>query len=137
MNYPFLNSFYENRLDNQISTNAGLVWRVVLVTLTVFAIVVLAVLGFHQFQLSDPYTQSVLALRGNAQHGYEIFQMNCAGCHGSAADGRVGPSLHGVSERKSEISLIRQVISGQTPPMPQFQPTPQEMADLLNYLESL
>ncbi|MEK0196099.1 cytochrome c, partial [Microcoleus anatoxicus PTRS1] len=41
------------------------------------------------------------------------------------------------SERKSEFDLIRQVTSGQTPPMPQFQPSPQEMADLLIYLEQM
>jgi hypothetical protein len=33
--------------------------------------------------------------------------------------------------------LIHQVTSGETPPMPQFQPSAQEMADLLKYLESL
>jgi len=35
------------------------------------------------------------------------------------------------------LDLIRQVTSGQTPPMPQFQPSPQEMADLLKYLEQM
>jgi mono/diheme cytochrome c family protein len=63
--------------------------------------------------------------------------MNCAGCHISVSDSQVGPNLHGVSERKSEFDLIRQVTSGQTPPMPQFQPSPQEMADLLKYLEQI
>jgi mono/diheme cytochrome c family protein len=53
------------------------------------------------------------------------------------AHGRVGPSLESISQRKSGISLIHQVTSGQTPPMPQFQPNPQEMADLLKYLETL
>jgi mono/diheme cytochrome c family protein len=53
------------------------------------------------------------------------------------ADGKVGPSLKNVSTRKSRIGLIEQVISGNTPPMPKFQPSPQEMADLLSYLESL
>jgi hypothetical protein len=45
--------------------------------------------------------------------------------------------LLGVSTRKSKASLIKQVVSGETPPMPQFQPGPQEMADLLKYLETL
>ncbi|NER30629.1 MAG: cytochrome c, partial [Symploca sp. SIO1C4] len=39
--------------------------------------------------------------------------------------------------RKSKISLIHQVTDGKTPPMPKFQPSPQEMADLLSYLEEL
>ncbi|NEQ28240.1 MAG: cytochrome c, partial [Microcoleus sp. SIO2G3] len=66
-----------------------------------------------------------------------IFQMNCASCHGIFADGMVGPNLHHIRDRKSSIRIINQVISGQTPPMPQFQPSPQEMADLLEYLEGL
>ncbi|RDH51814.1 cytochrome C, partial [Mastigocladus laminosus WC112] len=32
---------------------------------------------------------------------------------------------------------IHQVISGDTPPMPKFQPSAKEMADLLSYLETL
>jgi mono/diheme cytochrome c family protein len=93
--------------------------------------------GVHLSRLSSPYAQDVLALPGNASRGYEIFQINCAGCHGKLADGSVGPSLHEVSKRKSPISLIEQVVSGKTPPMPKFQPDPQAMADLLIYLEHL
>jgi mono/diheme cytochrome c family protein len=83
------------------------------------------------------YTQQVLALPGVVTKGEAIFQMNCAACHGVTAEGNVGPSLREVSTRKSRQSLIEQVISGRTPPMPQFQPTPEAMADLLSYLESL
>jgi mono/diheme cytochrome c family protein len=63
--------------------------------------------------------------------------MNCAVCHGIEADGEVGPSLLSVSARKSKVKLIKQVVSGNTPPMPQFQPKPEDMADLLEYLERL
>lgn len=97
----------------------------------------LIVFGVSQLKGSDPYVQSVLNLQGDEIQGHAIFQMNCAGCHGIEANGRVGPSLQGVSERKSRRNLIYQVISGDTPPMPQFQPSPQEMADLLSYLEKL
>lgn len=85
----------------------------------------------------DPYVHEVLALEGDAVLGHAIFQINCSGCHGIMADGKVGPSLKSVSSRKSRTKLIEQVISGQTPPMPKFQPSPQEMADLLSYLEGL
>jgi mono/diheme cytochrome c family protein len=104
------------------------------------ACIVLAMLislGIYRLRPADPYVQTVLSLTGDRVQGNAIFQMNCAGCHGSLADGRVGPSLLDVSSRKSRISLIHQVTSGQTPPMPQFQPSPQEMADLLSYLQSL
>lgn len=97
----------------------------------------LAVVGFDRWQASDPYVQDVLSLHGDPAQGYAIFQMNCAGCHGDRGDGLVGPSLQEISSRKSKASLIEQVIGGQTPPMPQFQPSPQTMADLLEYLETL
>jgi len=124
-------------LDNQLATKESGTWRIALAILAILAVILLSALGITYFRPSDPYIQSVLSLNGNSVQGHEIFQMNCAGCHGVEADGRVGPSLRGVSVRKSKVSLIEQVISGKTPPMPQFQPTPQEMADLLQYLESL
>ncbi len=85
----------------------------------------------------DPYITGVLGLAGDAERGGEIFLMNCATCHGFDATGRVGPSLQGVGDRKSQQQLINQVVSGKTPPMPQFQPDTQEMADLLSYLQTL
>ncbi len=93
--------------------------------------------GYHFWRTSDPYIKEVLAHRGDASRGYQIFQINCAACHGKEADGIVGPSLHNVSKRKSAIDLIDQVIGGKTPPMPKFQPDEQTMADLLEYLHNL
>jgi mono/diheme cytochrome c family protein len=86
---------------------------------------------------SDPYTRSTLQLAGSAEQGEQLFLINCAGCHGIAAQGLVGPNLHRVDSRKSERQLIQQVVSGRTPPMPRFQPEPQAMADLLAYLHTL
>ncbi|MFE4107389.1 c-type cytochrome [Almyronema epifaneia S1] len=97
----------------------------------------LIIWGVQHFRISDPYILQVLALKGDRDRGALIFQMNCAVCHGFEASGEVGPDLHRVSERKSKVNLIRQVISGQTPPMPQFQPEAKDMADLLEYLESI
>lgn len=124
-------------MTNQIVTDTNLLQRMVLGILAIVATIVLVLLGVYQHQLSDPYVRNVLSLQGDLVQGHAIFQMNCAGCHGIEADGRVGPSLKRVSERKSKLNLIHQVTSGQTPPMPQFQPSSQEMADLLSYLESL
>jgi mono/diheme cytochrome c family protein len=86
---------------------------------------------------ANPYGQKVLALTGDTTLGHAIFQINCSGCHGIEAQGRVGPNLHAVAKRRSPTSLIEQVTSGNTPPMPQFQPSAQEMADLLSYLKTL
>lgn len=101
------------------------------------SLVLLAIVRWHSLQDSSPYIASVLTKTGNPTIGHAIFQINCSGCHGLDAGGRVGPSLHEVSKRKSPHSLIEQVTSGNTPPMPQFQPSPQEMADLLSYLATL
>jgi mono/diheme cytochrome c family protein len=101
------------------------------------SICVLAIVGWQSLRESNPYTTSVLAKTGDPTLGHAIFQINCSGCHGLDAGGRVGPSLREISKRKSPHSLIEQVTSGNTPPMPQFQPNPQEMADLLSYLETL
>ncbi|NEQ43819.1 MAG: cytochrome c [Leptolyngbya sp. SIOISBB] len=109
--------------------------------LMVVGVLLTLILGILFFvwhaQAADPYVQGVLALEADSDRGHEIFQMNCAVCHGIEANGEVGPSLLGVSARKSKVKLIQQVVSGNTPPMPQFQPEPKDMADLLGYLEQL
>jgi mono/diheme cytochrome c family protein len=86
---------------------------------------------------SDPYSRATLGLQGSVDNGGRLFRLNCAGCHGLAAQGLVGPNLHGVVRRKNDRQLIQQVVSGRTPPMPRFQPEPQAMADLLAFLHSL
>jgi len=111
--------------------------RTALVLLAVVMAVVLVIAGFRKMQASEPYIKEVLAQEGNADRGEAIFKMNCAVCHGIEATGEVGPTLRGVSDHKTKVSLIKQVISGKTPPMPQFQPNAQDMADLLKYLEKL
>ncbi|MEO0534235.1 MAG: cytochrome c [Cyanobacteria bacterium P01_A01_bin.123] len=111
--------------------------RLVAALVAAVVLIVLVVIGIQHFKVSDPYILEVLSLNGDAAHGRLIFQMNCATCHGLEASGEVGPSLQGISERKSEVGLIEQVIGGKTPPMPQFQPEAEVMADLLQYLETL
>lgn len=87
--------------------------------------------------ISEPYVQEVLSFEGNSTRGEAIFQVNCAGCHGLNGAGNVGPSLVNVTRRKSNTQIIKQVIGGKTPPMPEFQPSSQDMADLLSYLHLL
>ncbi|MGB8699664.1 MAG: cytochrome c [Thermosynechococcaceae cyanobacterium] len=111
--------------------------RVVLIVLALSAIAILIAIGSYYWQRMDPYIQQVFVLQGDANRGHSIFQLNCAGCHGTLAEGKVGPSLRGVAHRRSQLSLVQQVISGKTPPMPKFQASPSEMADLLSYLKSL
>jgi mono/diheme cytochrome c family protein len=107
------------------------------IVMAALSICLCAIVGWHSLQESNPYINSVLAKKGDPTLGHAIFQINCSGCHGLEANGRVGPSLREISKRKSPHSLIEQVTSGNTPPMPQFKPNHQEMADLLSYLATL
>ncbi len=111
--------------------------RVILMMLAIILAIVLGIFTVRVVRSSDPYVKAVLSLNGDSTQGHAIFQINCAGCHGLEADGRVGPSLQAISKRRSRYGLIHQVISGETPPMPKFQPNTKEMADLLSYLESI
>ena len=124
-------------MDNRLFKPDILIQRLALIGLAVLLVVPLVIFSVQMVRVSDPYVKRVFSLTGNSVQGHAIFQMNCAGCHGMQADGRVGPSLQGISKRKSREGLIHQVTSGDTPPMPQFQPSAKEMADILSYLETL
>ena len=124
-------------VENQIIPAKISVVQIIMSGIMVFFMVFAIISGIYLIQRSDPYIHSVFDLQGDVSRGQAIFSINCAGCHGIAADGMVGPSLQNVSKRKSSMSLIQQVTSGKTPPMPKFQPKPQDMADLLSYLEQL
>ncbi|MEO0769270.1 MAG: cytochrome c [Cyanobacteria bacterium J06649_4] len=113
------------------------VQRVIAMVVGLVLLLCLSLWGLYSLRPSDPYVQSVLQLAGNVERGKDIFTLNCATCHGLNAYGEVGPDLRNVSERKSSVALINQVISGQTPPMPQFQPSERDMADLLAFLKTL
>ena len=119
--------------SNNQSKN-GLIGALVVLAAAVCIAVLLWVLGHSQ---RDPYVNATLDLEGSLQQGGRLFRINCAGCHGITAQGNLGPNLLDVSERRNDAQLIRQVVSGNTPPMPRFQLEPQEMADLLAYLNSL
>ena len=118
----------------QSPNRPGLIKALVVVATLACILLVLWTMGGAR---SDPYSRQTLALQGSAERGGQLFLLNCAGCHGIAAQGIVGPDLHGVNKRKSQRQLIQQVVSGRTPPMPRFQPEPQAMADLLSFLNSL
>jgi mono/diheme cytochrome c family protein len=113
------------------------VQKFVLMLLALVSVAIVVVTGVYVWQHSDPYVQAVESIHGDPVQGNAIFQMNCAGCHGTLATGKVGPSLQKISSRRSPLSLIDQVTSGNTPPMPKFQASPAEMADLLSYLKTL
>ena len=112
----------------------GLIAALVVSAATACVVLVLWVLGSAQ---QDPYIKASLELQGAVDHGGQLFRINCAGCHGLAGQGLVGPQLHGVSNQLKDPVLVQQIISGETPPMPSFEMEPQSMADLLAYLHTL
>lgn len=122
-------------IDNAIPRGRGLIPALALLAAACLLLIGLVVVV--PSVRSDPYSRSTLQLSGNPERGEQLFLINCAGCHGIAAQGLVGPNLHGVQTRRNDRQLIQQGVSGRTPPMPRFQPEPQAMADLLAYLHTL
>lgn len=80
---------------------------------------------------------------GNADRGEQLFQANCAMCHGSDATGMGGmhPALTGAVDRLSAEGVEVTIRNGRdtTPPMPAFEDelTDSDVADLVAYLDSL
>lgn len=125
-------------LETRTEKNGAIAIRIrIAIALASLVALALGIFIALQLQVSDPYIKTVLTLDGDPIRGHAIFQMNCAGCHGIQNGHQVGPSLTGVSQRKSPVGIIKQVIGGKTPPMPQFQPNPKDMADLLEYVKNL
>jgi mono/diheme cytochrome c family protein len=127
-------------VDNQLIQSPPERQKLLMIATALLIAVAIAMTLIYWHQNSDPdtpYIQEVLSLEGNTTNGHDIFQINCSGCHALAIDGSVGPNLQNIAKRKSQTEIIKQVVSGKTPPMPKFQPSPQEMSDLLNYLEQL
>lgn len=124
-------------MDNQLVKPRILVQQIVVAVIVLLLVVSAGTITVHWYETSDPYVKQVLTIQGDLAQGKAIFQTNCAVCHGLQIDSSVGPSLRNVSKRKSRVGLIKQVINGDTPPMPKFQPNPQVMSDLLVYLETL
>ena len=89
-----------------------------------------------------------------AETGQEIFQNNCAGCHTIGKGKLVGPDLAGVTSRREESWLKRQIkdpeglIAEKDPiamrllkeagnvPMPQLELSDAEVASVISYLKS-
>ena len=124
-------------MDKQLIQSQVWLNRLIIGVMIIMLIFGISVLSVYWQKISDPYVREVLSLEGNIKKGHDIFQINCAGCHNLQAGKSVGPNLQNISKRKSKVDIIEQVISGKTPPMPKFQPSYQEMSDLLSYLEQL
>ena len=110
-------------------------WKKFLILFLILLICV--VFNYFNHEENNTYIHKTLELRGSLNEGDTIFKMNCVGCHGITARGLVGPDLHSITQRLNDKQIIKQVIEGQTPPMPSFEIDPQNMSNLLTYLHSL
>ena len=72
----------------QSPNRPGLIKTLVVVATIACILLVLWTIGGAR---SDPYSRQTLALQGSAERGSQLFLLNCAGCHGIAAQGLVGP----------------------------------------------
>lgn len=83
------------------------------------------------------------AQSGDSQAGRDVFEANCAMCHGADASGMMGahPSLRGAVERLTQEGVEVTVRNGRDtmPPMPAFEDrlTDQEINDVIAYLDTL
>jgi mono/diheme cytochrome c family protein len=80
------------------------------------------------------------ALLGNVTHGEDIFKDNCAGCHGVAGAGGIGPPLKGERQRKDDAAAIAWIKDPQSNVMPKLFPSPlseSDVEDVAAYVESL
>jgi copper transport protein len=81
--------------------------------------------------------------QADPQRGREVFEQNCAMCHGSDASGMMGmhPSLRGAIERLSRDGVEVTIRNGRDvmPPMPAFEGrlSDEDISDVIAYLETL
>ncbi|MBA2425986.1 MAG: c-type cytochrome [Actinobacteria bacterium] len=84
-----------------------------------------------------------LARAGDPEAGREVFEANCAMCHGSDASGMMGihPSLRGAVERLTLEGVEVTMRNGRAtnPPMPSFEGrlSEEELDDVVAYLDTL
>ncbi len=80
-------------------------------------------------------SSSASASSGDVGAGQSLYSSNCAGCHGTNAEGGVGPALAGVSDSNAVIDTI---LNG-TENMPGFASSlsDADISDILAFLGSL
>ncbi len=76
-----------------VRSPGGVTRRVVTVVVGMLFMLCFSLGGVYALTPNDPYVQSVLHIDGNADRGHDIFQLNCATCHGLEASGEVGPGF--------------------------------------------
>ncbi len=81
---------------------------------------------------------AISAARAQEPTGEQIFATaGCAGCHGMAGEGGIGPALAGNADLADAEATIRRILTG-APPMPSFAATlaDTEIALVTTYIRS-
>jgi mono/diheme cytochrome c family protein len=105
-------------------------WRPVLAG----GVIVVAVFALAQAQVFAPGAPDGGDARGDPYRGETIFQRECAGCHGDAGVGGVGPALVDSELSAAEVSAAVQQGRGV---MPAEIVSGQEQADVVAYVVSI
>ena len=80
---------------------------------------------------------AVPAAAADVNAGAKLVQANgCAGCHGAAFGGGIGPKLVGIEHHRS-AAVIAAAIFNPKAPMPKFPFTAPQVADIVAYLSAL
>jgi mono/diheme cytochrome c family protein len=75
----------------------------------------------------------------DAKHGTALFAEHCSVCHGTKAEGGMGPSLKAELKRKSAGQIRAQIVDPQ-PPMAKLYPKPlsdKDVDDIVAYVVTL
>jgi len=109
--------------------------RIVVVPLVLFAVVSGAVFTLAKLHPAKPSTSAATPLpTGDAVKGRAIYVQTCSSCHGTKAEGGVGPALVGLHRTVEEAR--RQIDNG-SGVMPARLVTGTREADVLAYLRTI
>ena len=102
--------------------------------LVLFMAVSAGVFTLAKLHPASPATASGPVTLGDAAHGRVVFVQKCASCHGTRAEGKIGPRLAGVA---LTVEAARAQIDNGGGIMPARLVTGDSEADVLAYLESI
>ncbi len=96
------------------------------------SLVVVVIAVAQPFEASKPAAPAAAAVAGDTTHGAPLYASTCAGCHGAAGGGGVGPDITGVT---AAAALAQIATGGGT--MPAGLVKGQDAADVAAFVDTL